>query len=282
MAKKTKKTTAGKKIAKKAVAKKKAKKKVVKAKKKTAKKKVAKKKAAKKKTAKKKAVVKKSAKKKAASKKKAVSKKKTVKKAAKKTTVKRKRRSKLTPKELEHFRGLLMEKQKEIIGDVNAMEAEALRKSRLEAGGDLSSMPIHMADMGTDNFEQEFSLGLLDSERKMLVDIVHALNKIDVGKYGICEGTGKMIIKPRLEANPWAKYCIEYATMVEKGLVIEGERVDDFDEEEEEEKDVYEEEAGEGEESVAVEDEIKEDDHKEKEKSVYDLFEDDEEEEEEF
>jgi RNA polymerase-binding transcription factor DksA len=170
---------------------------------------------------------------------------------------------------LEHFRGLLMEKQKEIIGDVNAMEAEALRKSRLEAGGDLSSMPIHMADMGTDNFEQEFSLGLLDSERNMLVDIVHALNKIDIGTYGICEGTGKMIIKPRLEANPWAKYCIEYATMVEKGLVIEGERVEDFEEEEVEAE-------------IFVKDDTKEDDDEDDEKSVYDLFEDDDEEKEEF
>jgi RNA polymerase-binding protein DksA len=269
VAKKTKKTTAGKKTAKKAAAKKKV------AKKKTAKKKVVKKKtAAKKKTAKKKVVKKKAAKKKAVSKKKAASEKKTAKKSAQKTTVKRKRRNKLTPKELEHFRGLLMEKQKEIIGDVNAMESEALRKSRLEAGGDLSSMPIHMADMGTDNFEQEFSLGLLDSERKMLVDIVYALNKIDTGRYGICEGTGKMIIKPRLEANPWAKYCIEYATMVEKGLVIEGERVEDFEE--------VEVEVEEGEEKVFVKDDTEQDDDEDDEKSVYDLFEDDDEEKEEF
>lgn len=252
MAKKTKKTTAKKKTAKKAATKKTTKKKAVKA---------SKKKVVKKKTAKKKVAVKKSAKKKAVAKKKTVSKK----KAAKKTTVRRKRKTRLSAKDLEHFREILMEKQRDIIGDVNAMEAEALRKSRLEAGGDLSSMPIHMADMGTDTFEQEFSLGLLDSERNMLEDIVRALNKIDTGMYGICEGTGKMIIKPRLEANPWARYCIEYATMVEKGLVIEGERLDDYDE-----KDEYED---------VEDDDIDDDDDK---KSVYDLFEDDDEDKEEF
>ncbi|MCF7955838.1 MAG: TraR/DksA family transcriptional regulator, partial [Phycisphaerae bacterium] len=118
------------------------------------------------------------------------------------------------------------------------MEKEALNKSRLEAGGDLSSMPIHMADMGTDNFEQEFSLGLLDGERKLLQEINLALHRINDGVYGLCEGTGKEIPKARLEAVPWAKYCIEYATMVEKGQVIEGEKVydddvdDDYDEDE--------------------------------------------------
>jgi RNA polymerase-binding transcription factor DksA len=269
VAKKTKKSTTKKKAAKKAApkktTKKKAKKKVVKpasktAKKKTSKKKtVAKKKAVKKQTAKKKVAKKKTVVKKKATKKKAA--KKTVKKAAPKKPKIKKRKSALSAKELEYFRNLLMEKQKEIVGDVNAMESEALRKSRLDASGDLSSMPIHMADMGTDNFEQEFSLGLMDSERNILIDIVRALNKIDVGTFGICEGTGKLISKPRLEANPWARYCIEYATMVEKGLVIEGERTDDYEEPEEL--------------SDEFNDEIEDD--SDNEKTVYDLFEDDDE-----
>ena len=86
------------------------------------------------------------------------------------------------------------------------MESEALRKSRLDAAGDLSSMPIHMADIGTDNFEQEFTLGLMDSERKMLAEINEAIGRIDNGTYGICEGTGKSIPKVRLRAKPWARY----------------------------------------------------------------------------
>ncbi|NIP22430.1 MAG: TraR/DksA family transcriptional regulator [Phycisphaerae bacterium] len=103
------------------------------------------------------------------------------------------------------------------------MEDETLKKSRLDASGDLSSMPIHMADIGTDNYEQEFALGLMDSERKLLRETDDALQRIEQGTYGICEGTGKQIPKARLEAQPWARYCIEYARMLEQGLVRERE-----------------------------------------------------------
>ena len=114
---------------------------------------------------------------------------------------------------------MLLEKRAEIIGDVSSMENEALKKSRLDAAGDLSSMPIHMADIGTDNYEQEFALGLLDSERKLLHEINECPQRIEDGVYGICEGTGEPIPKARLEASPWARYCVAYARLIEHGLV---------------------------------------------------------------
>jgi RNA polymerase-binding protein DksA len=114
---------------------------------------------------------------------------------------------------------MLLKKRREIVGDVNEMEDEALKKARLEATGNLSSMPIHMADLGTDNYEQEFALGLMDSERKLLREIDDALERIEQQVYGICEGTGKPIPKARLEAQPWARYCVEYARMLEQGAV---------------------------------------------------------------
>ena len=127
----------------------------------------------------------------------------------------------LTSADTEHFKQILLEKRREILRNVNEFEDEALKKSRLDAAGDLSSMPIHMADIGTDNYEQEFALGLMDSERKLLREIDDALGRIEQKTYGICEGTGKPIPKARLEAQPWAKYCIEYARMLEQGLVQE-------------------------------------------------------------
>ena len=105
-------------------------------------------------------------------------------------------------------------------------QSEALRKSRLGASGDLSSMPIHMADIGSDNYEQEFTLDLLDSERKMLVKIYEAMLRIQDGTYGICDGTGEQIARARLEAKPWAKYGIKYAQMLENGEVFEDEYSD--------------------------------------------------------
>lgn len=139
--------------------------------------------------------------------------------ADKKEKPTRRRKSDLAAREINHFKQLLLEKWNEIVGDVNSMESGALKKSRLDATGDLSSMPIHMADIGTDNYEQEFALGLLDSERKLLREIYDALQRIEQGRYGICEGTGKPIPKARLEATPWARYCVEYARLVEQGRV---------------------------------------------------------------
>jgi RNA polymerase-binding protein DksA len=130
-------------------------------------------------------------------------------------------KTRLTKAQIEHFKQMLLEKRREIVGNVTEMSNEALKKSRLDATGDLSSMPIHMADIGTDNFEQEFALGLMDSERKLLEEIDDALQRIEEKKYGICEGTGKLIPKARLEAQPWARYCVEYARMLEQGLVAE-------------------------------------------------------------
>ena len=140
-----------------------------------------------------------------------------------KTSLSRTRKSRLSIASIEHFKQLLLEKRREILKNVNEIEDEALNKSRLDATGDLSSMPIHMADLGTDNFEQEFALGLMDSERKLLHEIDDALQRIDEGTYGICEGTGKSIRKARLEAQPWARYCVIYARMLEQGIAREEE-----------------------------------------------------------
>jgi len=128
-------------------------------------------------------------------------------------------KSPLRSSELDKFRQMLLEKRNTLIGDMNGIEAGAFRTNRQESGGDLPKAPTHPADVGTDNYEQEFTLGLLESERALLNEINGALERINNRTYGICLGTGKPIGKSRLQAKPWAKYCIEYANMLEKGLV---------------------------------------------------------------
>ena len=128
-------------------------------------------------------------------------------------------RRRLTAANIEHFKEILLEKRRDIIGNVNEIQEETLKKSRLDATGDLSCMPIHMADLGTDNYEQEFALNLMDEERKLLEEIDAALTRIEDGTYGICQATGKPIAKARLEANPWARYCVEHARKLEQGLL---------------------------------------------------------------
>jgi RNA polymerase-binding transcription factor DksA len=161
--------------------------------------------------------------KKKTTKKKVVSKKKTSSKRTLRKKISNKRKSILTAKELERYRDLLIEKLKEILGNVDHIESEALKTSRQDSSGDLSSMPIHMADIGSDNYEQEFALGLMDSERKIVQEIHEAIKRIQNGTYGICEGTGEPISKPRLDGIPWTRYCVQYAEMVEKGLAFEAE-----------------------------------------------------------
>ena len=125
----------------------------------------------------------------------------------------RKNEAGLGSRDLEHFRDLLLAKRRELVGDMSQMEREALRSS---GNSNLSTLPIHMADMGTDNYEQEFTLGLVEKDRNLLREINSALAKIQNGTYGICEGTGKPISKARLEAQPWARYSIEHARQMER------------------------------------------------------------------
>ena len=104
-------------------------------------------------------------------------------------------------------------------GDVNGMADATLRKTRSEANGDLSSMPIHMADIGSDNYEQEFTLGLIETERAILQEIEDALQRIADKTYGLCVATGTPIGKKRLKASPWSKYSYEYTLAQEQGLM---------------------------------------------------------------
>jgi DnaK suppressor protein len=122
----------------------------------------------------------------------------------------------MTPERIEYYKQLLLAKRRELLQNVSHMEEEALRKS-LQTSGDLSSMPIHMADLGSDNYEQDLAVGLMDGERRLLQEIDRALDRIQQGTYGICEGTDKPISRARLEAMPWARYCIEYERIIEEG-----------------------------------------------------------------
>jgi RNA polymerase-binding protein DksA len=135
----------------------------------------------------------------------------------KKTSITADTRQALDAAEIEVFHKRLLELRCELLGDMGHMQSDALDRS--PSSGELSTMPVHMADVGSDNYEQEFVLGLVDTERKILEDIDRALAKIKEGRYGICEGTGQPISKARLEANPYARYCIEYARKIEKGFV---------------------------------------------------------------
>jgi DnaK suppressor protein len=117
-------------------------------------------------------------------------------------------------KELKEFRVLLEGLRARLRGDVQQLTDGALTKG--DASGD-SRSPTHIADVGTDNYEQDFALRFVENEQETLREISEALERIDAGSYGGCEKClelGKTpsqarIKKPRLRAIPFTRCCIE-------------------------------------------------------------------------
>jgi len=175
----------------------------------------AKKKAAKKAPARKKAVKKAPGKKKAA--KKAPAKKKAAPKEAVKPAKPKKRRKGFTAKQLKEFKEVLQALRDRVVDEISFLAGDNLNRSQRDSSGDLSSYSFHMADQGTDNFDREFALNLVSSEQDVLYEIDEAIGRIEMGDYGVCEGCGKMIERPRLQALPFAKMCIECKSAAEKG-----------------------------------------------------------------
>ena len=118
--------------------------------------------------------------------------------------------------EIKTFKEQLLALRARLRGDVDAMANAALRKTRSEANGDLSSMPIHMADIGSDNYEQEFTLILMQSDETTLDSIEAAIEKIEDGVFGVCEECAGPISKTRLSAIPHAPLCIKCAQKQER------------------------------------------------------------------
>src|SRR5713226_10313744 len=112
----------------------------------------------------------------------------------------------MTKVELKAYQQQLLELRDRLNGDVDHLADEALRKTGREAGGNLSSMPIHMADLGTDAFEQENTLNLLQNEEQVLAAIAAALERLDQGTFGRCEEGNAEIPEARLRALLYARY----------------------------------------------------------------------------
>jgi RNA polymerase-binding protein DksA len=123
----------------------------------------------------------------------------------------------MTKAVLDEFRQQLLNLRNRLKGDVTNLADEALRKAGGEASGSLSNMPIHMADLGTDNFEQEFTLSLLENEEHALEEINAAIDRIAKGKFGHCEECEKEIPRDRLKALPYARRCLACTRKLEQG-----------------------------------------------------------------
>jgi RNA polymerase-binding protein DksA len=115
-------------------------------------------------------------------------------------------------KELEKYREMLLRKRSELLGDISTMENQALQGG----SGSLSHTPQHIAEQGSETYDQALALDLAAADRKLLKEIEDAIKRIDAGTYGICELTGKPIKAERLDELPWARYTIEAAREIER------------------------------------------------------------------
>ena len=114
------------------------------------------------------------------------------------------------------YKRLLVELRDHLIDGVNFLANDNLKRTSRDASGELSGYSLHMADAGTDNFDREFALSLVSNEQEALYEIEEALKRLEAGTYGVCEMCEKLIRKERLEAVPFARFCIQCQSGVEK------------------------------------------------------------------
>ena len=108
--------------------------------------------------------------------------------------------------DLDHYRKLLLLLKSRILGDVEMLTAESLSE---ESGISTGGYPTHPADIGTESYDQEFTLGLLENNGNRLDSIEAALVRISNGEYGACTECGGRIPKARLDVLPDTPHCVK-------------------------------------------------------------------------
>jgi len=118
--------------------------------------------------------------------------------------------------EIERFHRRLLSIKMNILKTLAEIENESLSLARSKDPPDIAAEPGDLADLGSQRYEWEMAFSLAESERRILLDVQNALQKIEEGTYGLCEGTGRPIEKKRLQALPYARYWKQYACQREK------------------------------------------------------------------
>jgi DnaK suppressor protein len=114
-------------------------------------------------------------------------------------------------KERAHFRELLLKKRQDL------MRAYAISKGDSQA--ELDNGTEDYVDYAVNSYAREFLLSLTEMDRKHLLFVEEALNRIDRGEYGYCQQCGEDINLKRLEVQPWARHCLHCQELEEKGLL---------------------------------------------------------------
>lgn len=114
----------------------------------------------------------------------------------------------LTPEFLRESHRRLLAAGRERRRMIDRLDETGLNRSETEAIGELSSYDNHPADHGTETYEREKDLSRKLALREDLREIEAALRRLEKHTYGICNRCGRPIGTARLEAVPWAQYCL--------------------------------------------------------------------------
>lgn len=115
----------------------------------------------------------------------------------------------LTPAQRERLEQRLKEERAEMVRALDRSARDRTRGSEQEQSGDLSLMPLHPADIGTDTMEEELDASNATRMSRELAEIDAALERLyrTPEKFGVCEDTGADIPFERLLLIPWARTC---------------------------------------------------------------------------
>ena len=80
-----------------------------------------------------------------------------------------------------------------------------------QAAGELTNAPLHLGDMGTEEYLRDLNAVLLENEQHLATEALVALRRIDDGTFGVCENCGQRIRKERLDAVPYVRHCVACA-----------------------------------------------------------------------
>ena len=125
-------------------------------------------------------------------------------------------KNKFSKKDLNYFKKSILKKREELLDGLQHSSEDTLKKSPREAAGDISGYAFHMADLATDTYDREFSLGLASNERELLYEIDEALKRIKEATFGICEECKSSISKRRLKEIPYTRLCLKCQEAKEK------------------------------------------------------------------
>jgi len=114
----------------------------------------------------------------------------------------------LSPEDLERFKIRLFEERRRILNDM-----EKLVKESNELG---KNGIMDIGDEASELSNRQLLLSLNEADRKKLLDIEEALERIEEGTYGICEECGEPISIKRLEVKPTSIYCVECKSRLEQ------------------------------------------------------------------